>query len=429
MPGQTSGTGLLPKERAKKPAREIVRETLTPQRLSMLSWAGAAALFACVGLASFQFAGGMRIDTVTAPEFAGMPLPGPGGSVETTASIRTPQPAIALYDQVASQNPSPGIELDEAQAGLLREEIIRLRRRLNALSEQNLSYSRRIAALEKQVALLEASTPAGSVLDREPIPLAKPTPHPIPPQPGIVSQAYNTPAQPAGTGTSAAAPSAEVSAPSARERIESVPAPETTGAFQKKTLEQIIAERKLSLPAPAPVRIVSLNKTIADGPVTTGSISPATSLLPPETAADTAQTAALSQTDASSEPAPAPADADPVSSLRPKLITPTAPAGRTKGGGKSKIRQTQFGALIGTYGSEDAAREAWIRFAKQNEERMRDLRPRILPAEPDGSTMTLLVGPFGNASEASVACLRLLEVKDLCRPTLFSGEELVITTR
>ena len=43
------------------------------------------------------------------------------------------------------------------------------------------------------------------------------------------------------------------------------------------------------------------------------------------------------------------------------------------------------------------------RFKTQNVERMRDLRPLLMPRQTDEGGVALMVGPFANAADAAVA--------------------------
>ncbi|MEL7528788.1 MAG: hypothetical protein AAFN16_23680, partial [Pseudomonadota bacterium] len=60
-----------------------------------------------------------------------------------------------------------------------------------------------------------------------------------------------------------------------------------------------------------------------------------------------------------------------------------------------------------------------------NEERMRDLRPLLMEKQTGEGGIALMIGPFANAADASVACLHLLDVTELCRPALYAGDPLV----
>ena len=106
--------------------------------------------------------------------------------------------------------------------------------------------------------------------------------------------------------------------------------------------------------------------------------------------------------------------------IKPPLITPSKPVGRSTGAGTSLINHSDFGAVVGRYATPDKAAEAWQNFQEQNEERMKDLRPIIAKSDLD-ENYALLVGPFGNAANAAVACLRLLEVTGTCHPALYVG--------
>ncbi|MBD1545745.1 hypothetical protein [Roseibium aggregatum] len=385
----------MPDKRAKTSIRQIVKETLTPQRLSLLSWAFAAILFGSIGFASLQFGREAGPDRMSARY--GQILP-PGGDVATTASIGNSagDPQVALMPTVNGRIATGADEIKNSQIETLQREVVALRRRLGALAEQNVSYSRRIAALEEElkqgVAAKTEATPNSKSAQPAPMPGKVKA---APPKPPAATSASPHPASPHKVEMPV-----EQSDKAVQKRIESVPAPETLSGNDTEMRKQLQQSSQAAIAAAGnktgpdrifePVRIADLPKAGAD-PVVTGSIAPA----------DT----------------PEPAD------VKPPLITPSKPVGRSKGAGTSLINHSDFGAVVGRYPSPQKAAEAWKTFQEQNEERMRDLRPVIAKSDMDDN-YALLVGPFGNAANAAVACLRLLEVTGTCHPALYVGDPL-----
>lgn len=377
----------MAEKRPKTSMKDGVKTALTPQRVSVLSWAFAAVLFATIGLSSFQFA---RMESGPSTLVSsGLVLP-PSGDVDTTASIGG-SGQIGLMPAANGRIVTAEDEIKASELQTLRKEIVGLRRRLGALSEQNMAYSRRISALEKQLSAGGAPVAAAD---------PPPAPHPQPAPGNIRASAGNPQAQddqnqakPApGTGTETTS--------TVQQRIESVPAPEVRPEIYENVRKQLSHSGQMALselrnvkPPEGnypPVRIVEL-PSATSGPITTGSISPT----------DTPETEEL-----------------------PTVIEPSRPVGRSDGAGQSMIQHTDFGVVVGRYESVDAAVKAWLRFEEQNEERMRGLRPIVSQSDMEGGAIDLLVGPFGNAADAAVACLRLLEVTGTCHPALFAGEPL-----
>ncbi|WP_346907490.1 hypothetical protein [uncultured Roseibium sp.] len=382
----------MPEKRAKTSTRQVVKETLTLQRLSLLSWAFAAILFGSVGFASLKF--GRETELGRPSAIYGQILP-PGGDVTTTASIGTGTGGnqIGLMPTVNGRVATGADEINTSQIETLQREVVALRRRLSALAEQNVSYSRRIAALEEELA-------QGIVADADSSAKAKAM-HPAP-VPGKVTSAKAS----SDDKSAAAAPAAplkkagkpeEISDKAVQKRIESVPAPETMAGndaamrmkLQNSGQAAIAGTQEPKRPVRVfePVRIAELPKPGPD-PITTGSITPT--------------------------------DTPVAEDIKPPLITPSKPVGRSTGAGTSLINHSDFGAVVGRYATAEKAAEAWNRFEEQNEERMKDLRPIISKSDLD-ETYALLVGPFGNAANAAVACLRLLEVTGTCHPALYIG--------
>ncbi|MEM9635979.1 MAG: hypothetical protein AAGA50_31995, partial [Pseudomonadota bacterium] len=147
-----------------------------------------------------------------------------------------------------------------------------------------------------------------------------------------------------------------------------------------------------------PVRIVTLPQD-TDEPVTTGSVPAATQ-----------------------EPSLDIFDQEPTQTIEtPTIVTPSEPSGRVNG----QIKRSDFGAVIGHFSSTAAAAKAWADFKSQNEERMRDLRPLLLERQVAEGGISLLIGPFGNAADAAIACLQLLDTTELCHPAVYAGDSLV----
>lgn len=389
---------------AKKPMRDNIRDTLTPSRVGLLSWAFAAIAMGSVGMASYKFSSSSLDTSQTAYRVSGIQLP-PGGDVTTTASIRGggrggPIEVLNLPGDSSSRRLSA---LEQSQITVLQEQIARMRRRLSTLSEQNAGYSRRLATLEAELAKSSETIAAGaentagagtasflsgshsreladaSHVKRPMAPLRKPSQMAsrLAADPMITASARPV------TGTQSAEPR-----PASR-RIDlhtGQRAPQLPG----------------SAPAQAPVKIVELPPAGSTAPTVTGSIPQAAGLQPLE--------------EFDSTPAG--------TTLRPKVISPSDAAGTLRGGGRSTLKRSDFGAIVGHYSSLAEAANAWSKFKEQNEERMRDLRPLIKNRSSQGG-VSLLVGPFGNAADAAAACFYLLDVTDLCQPALYAGTPMI----
>jgi len=370
----------VPETMAKTSARDLVTDTLTPQRVFVLSWAFAAIVFGSLGLAAFNFA---RSPSNPVEHFAGVTLP-PSGPISSTGSIGVNGQDVSM-GVLPSRNgrmvTSKG-QMEAAQIETLQRELVGLRRRLSMLSEQNVAYSRRIAALEKRIEAPDSAELATSKVGPEPIPAvpkdaaAKPeTKAPVPEKRPVVVRSATTP-------------------PVA---VDVVPAPET-GLGPFTSLPRLSRPR---VPAKnhEPVRIVALSE-VDDAALSTGSIDPVQNL---PTAPEEAQ-----------------------SEVAPFLIRPSEAAGKAIGSGKAAIGRTDFGAVVGRYDTALEAAAAWEVFKEENSERMLDLRPVLAASDLTAGKFDLLVGPFANAADAAVACLRLLEITDTCHPALFIGETLPI---
>ena len=358
--------------------RDDLRKTLTPQRLFVLSWASAAIIFGAVGLAAYHF-GAPGASVV--PSYAGIRLP-PAGPVTSTASIglNGQDVSVGVMESRNGHMITAETQINEGQIQTLQREIVSLRRRLSMLSEQNLSYSKRIASLEKHVEQqamdaapeIQQTQPSSAVADPQP------APPPATPRPDETASKQTE----------------RAASPQVTSDIEVLPAPETRKPVRIRTLREIQAAQRLAEAAERvhePVRIVEL-PAADDATIATGSI--------PETQAP---------------------EIEPEPTQAPMMIRPSAPAGRTTGGGKVSIGRSDFGAVIGRYEDEQAAAKAWAVIKEQNSERMTDLRPVMTNSEMAEGQIELLVGPFANAADAAVACFRLLDISETCHPSLFVG--------
>ncbi len=397
----------MAKGQAQKSIRDIVRDTFTPSRVGLLSWAFAAVFMGTVGLASYQFSYNHAAFVPPVSGTGGLALP-PGGDVAATASTPATAADSATIAVMRLPPASPGMpasDISQGQIEVLQRELVGLRRRLSALSEQNGAYSRRIAALEKQVAFARLSGTAAVTADRD-----KSTE----PGPGVVI----TKAAPAQMSESArrdtpARKPQPAKAPASRQVVagsQQKSAPRQIDLYRTGAATQMVPAG--SIDPSAPVRIVPQAPAAlprvplpatSDAPASTGSIP-------------TLQEAAL----------PDEFDAAPTQTTeRPKIITPSSPAGRLKGGGDVHLKRSDFGAIIGHFRSTAAAAKAWADFKMQNAERMRDLRPLLMGRQTDEGGIALMVGPFANAADAAIACLHLLDVTELCQPALYAGDPLV----
>ena len=399
-----SGKDALLEPQAEKTKRDIVRDTFTSPRIGMLSWAFAAVIMGTVGVASYQFSNGSFSRIVVTDEVpAGITLPS-NGTIETTASIGSNIPVAVVNLPESNQRTVPP-SLEQSQIEVLQREVVGLRRRLVALSEQNLTYSRRIAALEQEVAkarLASAGTPASTEEITAGLEVI--------PRPGVVTKPTQ---QPAETTSRPGSPTAKPgSDPADAPPKPAMPDPVKTDQAKKvpPPSRKVDVGRQLppveTLPAPEPqaqepVRIIQQTSD-DNSELTTASI--------PKARDQVSETF----------------DATPTRSrLTPQVITPSDPAGKIRGGGESQIKRSDFGAVIGHFRTTAGAAKAWADFKEQNEDRMRDLRPLILERQAPEGGVALMIGPFANAADAAVACLRLLDTTELCRPALYAGDPLV----
>ncbi|TYC58690.1 hypothetical protein FMN50_09605 [Rhodobacterales bacterium] len=388
-------------------------QTFTPPRVGLVSWAFAALIMGTVGLASYQFGGRTALQGVSGTGSGGLFLP-PAGDIESTASI----PHSGTVPIGIMQMPEDDADLKVARYNqekieVLQRELVGLRRRLGALTEQNTAYAKRIAALELQIASSEQTsrTPPTVV-----------TPHistALEPAPGVVSGAASSEAKIAQTNGKATAPKAKRSLKTTAQVTVPPPNPERMGSR---------APAKGSNNVPA--RIVSMNNDEQRARDATALTDPAKTSEPvrivtlPRDSQPPEATASIPPQ--SPEARPRMVDTSPtLTTAKPAIVTPSTPAGRLKGGGENKLRRSDFGAVIGRYTTSADATRAWGAFKEQNEERIRDLRPLILKREVAEGGVSLLVGPFANAADAAVACLQMLDVTEFCQPALYAGEPLV----
>lgn len=342
--------------KGKKSKREQVRETFTPQRLSVAGWAVAAILFGTVGMASFKFSNDpSNFDQRFMAGGGGLPLPA-AGPVSTTASVSNAY-NIEVADPQTDAVAGMGQKEIDSHLETLQLQIAAMRRRIETLSEQNRVYSTRIAALERDLrpgdAMMTGSVPRSS-------------------DSMTVGTAIQEDAMKAAVHETARAN---------RDSVDRI----------KNKVQAATTDTKFKLPQ-QPVRLVKLPDATG-APQSTGSIPPG-------------------------------AGVTTLPESKPQIIQPSKPVGRFGGPGASGLNSSTFGAAIGTYESRESAMVAWSEFKYQNEERMRDLEAMVAPGADGGESVTLLVGPFGNAADAAVACLRLLEVSDKCHPALFTGDPL-----
>jgi len=147
------------------PIRDLVKQTLTPQRLSLTCWALAAILFGSVGLAAIQLDGPPRAFSDRFPiAGGGLPLP-PAGPVSSTASIDGQRFEIEVLPGIQNRGTATTADV-EGHIQTLRKEIIALRRRVEAIAIQNSQYSRRLSDLETRGPTVEETpaTPGGDAI-------------------------------------------------------------------------------------------------------------------------------------------------------------------------------------------------------------------------------------------------------------------------
>jgi hypothetical protein len=350
-----------------------------------------------VGLASYQF-GTQPFTLAPAKLFpSGVSLP-PAGDVQTTASIEQRTP-VEIYQVHDNEIRFPSKNLEQSQIEVLQKEIAGLRRRLIALSEQNANYSRRISELEKQASIGSSAQTGDRTENTGPA---------IEPVPGVIKTDVQPPSRPHSEIVIDPSSTVPLGAKSEQEVAGSIAAtPDEDPQTRQQPSRVVALDQKTEATAskgapveisPEPVRIVTLPQE-TDEQVTTGSIP-----------------------DPAQDPASDTFDLSPAQTVQaPTIVTPSEPSGRVNG----QIKRSDFGAVIGHYSSTAAAAKAWADFKSQNDERMRDLRPLLLERQIAEGGISLLVGPFGNAADAAIACLQLLETTELCHPAVYAGDSLV----
>ncbi|MBD8890731.1 hypothetical protein [Roseibium litorale] len=369
----------MPKGPAKGRTRDLVTQALTTQRVFVSCWALGAIFAGSMGLAAYNFGTG-RLDLNT---YAGVRLP-PPGDVSTTASIGRDD--IQVYPSQRSQFPQ-----NTSHINALQSELATLRMRLTTLAQQNERYSARIAKLESQASLPQgpglAKSPDGGAGDNQK-PAAVKTP----------MQAKTGP-EPARTEPKSASETLP------HRKVETLPAPETlTGqAFRRGNPEQTapladvsgtLAPKHAEASKPDPVRFAVNN-----------------ALLPPVDGTPS-ETGSIPQQDV------------PDPEAKPSLVVPGQASGRVSGSEGTSVRRTDFAVIVGHFKDESAAKTAWRNFEHQNADRMRGMQARLMPSELNPGELDLLLGPFANAADAAVACLKLLDISGACRPAFFAGNEL-----
>ncbi|WP_298821930.1 hypothetical protein [uncultured Roseibium sp.] len=398
----------MAKPQEQKTLRDTIRETFTPSRVGLLSWAFIAVIMGTIGVASYQFGGDTPNRSSGSLVTSGLVLP-PAGDIETTASTpATGRIPVEILQVPHNRLDFDAVNLNQSQIEVLQREIVGLRRRLSALTEQNVAYSRRIAALEKQVAVAKLSDAANPITRGDAS---------IEPAPGVVITRAKPDQQ-----NSIASQTAVADNPSVTQQTNT--GIEMLAGNKRDTTQKNVPPRRIAIYTPKgntpgefvtdeanqePVRIVQLPQVGPD-PIVTGSI--------PTQAVDTLPEQIT--------PPAEPFDANPTQTrAKPAVISPSSAAGRLRGGGENQIKRSDFGAVIGHYRNIASAAKAWADFKEQNEERMRDLRPLLMNRQGTEGGIALLVGPFGNAADAAVACLHLLDVTSLCHPALYAGEPLI----
>jgi len=393
---------------APKTTREIVRDTFTPSRVGILSWAFAAVFMGTIGLASYQFGSPPFTPLSASQTLPSGILLAPGSTIETTASINPRAPVAVATTSSLDAATGNARNLQQSQIEVLQREVVGLRRRLTALTEQNLIYSSRIAALEQEAALakLAASERAKTKVTE-----------PVAPRPGKIVM-------------DAPRPDAEEKPVSGAKMAKRLTPPQIRVETDKSPASQ-------PMPAPQPMVTSAPRPQTPDGPTGVRLLPPPETMPAPENAetepvriispanGDSSSLTTASIPDAATDPdafAPTPT----TTALAPKIISPSEPSGQIRGtGSDGQIRRSDFGAVIGHYRTRAGAAKAWADFKEQNEERMRDLRPLLMEKQTKEGGIALMIGPFANAADASIACLQLLDVTELCRPALYAGDPLV----
>ncbi|SHM69362.1 hypothetical protein [Roseibium suaedae] len=373
----------MPKGPAKRKTRDLVTQALTTQRVFVSCWALGAILSGSLGLAAYHFGSG-HLDFNT---YAGVRLP-PAGNVSTTASIGRTE--IQVYPSQRNQLPQ-----STAHINALQTELATLRMRLTTLAQQNELYSARLAKLEQTAAL---PAPAGlasgagkDAADKKPENTKAATADMAPP-----GKPKSEPARAIPKPAPQTPPS-----PVPMRMIETMPAPELSGAFSKRgnpecmsPVSDATGQDHTPTAKPDLVRFANAGALLPpiDGdPVETGSI---------------------------------PEKASPEPESKPSLVVPGQASGRISGSDGTALKRTDFAVVVGHYKTEAGARTAWQNFEHQNADRMRGMQAKVIASDLNPGELDLLLGPFANAADAAVACLKLLDISGTCRPAFFAGSDL-----
>ncbi|WP_417691725.1 hypothetical protein [Roseibium sp.] len=428
----------MPDRTTSNAARRRARETLTNQRLTVLGWAFTAILCGVAGLAALQY--GQPLADRLAANYDGVQLPAVG-PVSSTASIGLNGQDISLgiYDMPSAASEARNL-ISSGHIETLQKEVVSLRRHVFLLSEQNAQYSRRLAALEEklQAGIPESPAQAGTTQaapDKDENAANKtPVPSPAKQTPAAQTQATE-PADPRAAALKAqerfrptvdtkSSQDTQDDSDSVRSRIEFMPAPETRSGKPFLTLSQLPRGTNSGDPAPAPrpVRIVQLP------PAEAPSYEQAQLLLPPEDGLEPTSTASIPSATRAAIPRAALDASQTRQQVAPApevdlIIKPSKASGQSQGGSGS-VSRSDFAVVLGHFESDVAAAEAWEKFTTDNSERIADLKARSAPSALHPGEIDLLVGPFANAADATVACLRLIDSAGQCHPTLFSGDAL-----
>ncbi len=91
--------------------------------------------------------------------------------------------------------------------------------------------------------------------------------------------------------------------------------------------------------------------------------------------------------------------------------------------------QTLFGVELGTAASPELLRKQWAALARRHRSLLGPLEARRTSGRRDGRTegtesLSLIAGPFPNASGAAMLCARLRAAGTSCKETVFTGEAL-----
>ncbi len=432
----------------------------------MAAWGFAAILFGSVALASMRFASPIPATagpSASVSSTTGITLPGPG-DVTTTGSVVT-NGELIHYGVYPSQKAQSNREI-ESEFATLRAEVVSLRRRISMIAEQNRIYSDRLAAIEQgdltgtgrnsSTASMTNRTSRGNIALgnglTEPDRMTAPPP------------AYKTPnvtkETPASTRQLSASQSTEqqghapltpldligrVNPPEtsgssrvpvpAKPQVETLPAPEAgaessrpvgsvssvrripinnTDLAQTTSVQSIdqgssqseskpdLPQRELSQAAEATVTVRLPVEEKTTDPVTTASI-------PPEPKGSSAAT---------SRPSPYVLDQ--------QMLMPSHPAGTIRSMSQMPIGRTEFAIELGRFATPDLAAQAWQDLrSRHSSDELQGMTPLIDASSLSSGETRLLLGPFANAADAAISCLRLaVDKKTTCQPAVYIGKRL-----